>query len=228
MIDFEKISICWNSNCCLYLDNKKNNLLDEKKYNANLPKTTENQIQVKKSHIDNEVKGDEVVDTKTNLITHKKAEKKSKNNIDELENNFKTDNSKKTEGKVVERTIKELDLNFVKENWQDFIDSMHVKKPSVASILDKSKPISISSSDIIIEITSALDFHVNQIEKNRVSVNTILSEIFGNGVSFRVQKGIEKDTKSSGISIKENTTDTENDEQVRDKVVDLFDGEIIT
>ena len=42
------------------------------------------------------------------------------------------------------------------------------------------------------------------------------------------QKGIEKDTKSSGIFIKEKTTDSENDEQVRDKVVDLFDGEIIT
>ena len=104
---------------------------------------------------------------------------------------------------------------------------MHVKKPSVASTLDKSKPISISSLDIIIEITSTLDFHVNQIEKNRDSLNTILSEIFGNGVSFKVQKGIEKETKSSGININD-TPDSENDEQVRDKVVDLFDGEIIT
>ena len=104
---------------------------------------------------------------------------------------------------------------------------MHVKKPSVASILDKSKPISISSSDIIIEITSTLDFHVNQIEKNRDSLNTILSEIFGNGVTFKVQKGVEKETKSSGINIKDNPPNSENNEQVRDKVVDLFDGEII-
>ena len=95
-------------------------------------------------------------------------------------------------------------------------------------IITKSKPISISSSYIIIEITSTLDFHVNQIEKNRDSLNTILSEIFGNGVSFKVQKGVEKENKSSGIDIKGNTPDSENDEQVRDKVVDLFDGEIIT
>ena len=33
---------------------------------------------------------------------------------------------------------------------------------------------------------------------------------------------------ASGINSKDNTTDSENDEQVRDKVVDLFDGEIIT
>ena len=105
---------------------------------------------------------------------------------------------------------------------------MHVKKPSVASILDKSKPMSIISSDITFEIISTLDFHVNQIEKNRDSINTILSEIFGSGVSFKVQKGIEKESESSGIKIKENITDSEKDEKVRDKVVDLFDGEIIT
>ena len=55
-----------------------------------------------------------------------------------------------------------------------------------------------------------------------------MSEIFGNGVRFKVQKGVEKENKSSGINIKGNTPDSENDEQVRDKVVDLFDGEIIT
>ena len=47
-------------------------------------------------------------------------------------------------------------------------------------------------------------------------------------VDIRDQKSIEKETKSSGVNINESTTDSENDEQVRDKVVDLFDGEIIT
>ena len=226
--DIEQNSVNTREKASLTVDSKINNLLNEKKYDANLAKTTENQIQVEKSHIDNEIKEEEVIDKKTNLIRSKKGEKNLNNHIDELENNVKKDNTKKTEDEDVESIVKELDLNFINEKWQDFIDCMHVKKPSVASILDKSKPISISSSDIIIEITSTLDFHVNQIEKNRVSVNVILSEIFGNGVSFRVQKGIEKDTKSSGINIKENTNDSENDEQVRDKVVDLFDGEIIT
>ena len=171
---------------------------------------------------------DLIVYIKTNLIELEKTDEELNVNSNELENNVKIDNSKKIDGKDVERPVKELDLNFINEKWQDFIDSMHVKKPSVASILDKSKPISISASVIEIEITSTLDFHVNQIEKNRDSLNIILSEIFGNGVSFKVQKGSEKETKSSGINIKDNTPNSENDEQVRDKVVDLFDGEIIT
>ena len=221
-------SINTQEKASLSLDNRTNNLLNEKKYDTNLSKITENQNQVEKSHNDNEKKADEVVDIKTNLIELEKTDEELNVNSNELENNVKIDNSKKIDGKDVERTVKELDLNFINEKWQDFIDSMHVKKPSVASILDKSKPISISASVIEIEITSTLDFHVNQIEKNRDSLNIILSEIFGNGVSFKVQKGSEKETKSSGINIKDNTPNSENDEQVRDKVVDLFDGEIIT
>ena len=212
----------------LPIDNKTNHIVNERKYDANLPKTIENQIQIENSYIDNEKKEDDVVDIKTSLIKSTDEVDEIDSSRGELENNVKINNTKKTEDKDVERIVEELDLNFINEKWQDFIDSMHVRKPSVASILNKSKPISISSSDIIIEIASTLDFHVNQIEKNRDSLNKILSEIFGNGIGFKVQKGVEEESKSSGIIIKENATDSENDEQVRDKVVDLFDGEILT
>ena len=225
---FQGNSLNTQANTSLLIDNKTNNVSNEKIYNTNLPKRIENQIHVEKSHIDNDNKEDDTVDIKTSLIMLKNEDDEVNDNRDELESNVKIDNTKKTENKDVERNLEELDLNFINEKWQDFIDIIHVKKPSVASILNKSKPISISSSDIIIEITSTIDFHVNQIEKNRDSLNKILSEIFGNGISFKVQKGIEKESKSSGINIKKNSTDSENDEQVRDKVVDLFDGEILT
>lgn len=225
---FQGNSLNTQANTSLLIDNKTNNVSNEKIYNTNLPKRIENQIHVEKSHIDNDNKEDDTVDIKTSLIMLKNEDDEINDNRDELESNVKIDNTEKTENKDVERNLEELDLNFINEKWQDFIDIIHVKKPSVASILNKSKPISISSSDIIIEITSTIDFHVNQIEKNRDSLNKILSEIFGNGISFKVQKGIEKESKSSGINIKKNSTDSENDEQVRDKVVDLFDGEILT
>ena len=225
---FQGNSLNTQANTSLPIDNKTNDVSNEKIYNTNLPKKIENQIHVEKSHIDNYNKEDDTVDIKTSLIMLKNEDDEVNDNRDELESNVKIDNTEKTENKDVERNLKELDLNFINEKWQDFIDIIHVKKPSVASILNKSKPISISSSDIIIEITSTIDFHVNQIEKNRDSLNKILSEIFGNGIGFKVQKGIEKESKSSGINIKKNSTDSENDEQVRDKVVDLFDGEILT
>ena len=96
------------------------------------------------------------------------------------------------------------------------------------SILDKSEPIEVSGPDIVFEINSSLDFHVSMIGKNRDIINEILSEEYGIGTSFKVLKGSEKNNKSSVEQVLTDSTDSEQDEKVRDKVVDLFDGEILT
>ena len=66
------------------------------------------------------------------------------------------------------------------------------------------------------------------IEKNRDNINDILSETFGSGVSFKVQKSAENELESAERENIDSETNHERDEQVRDKVVDLFDGEILT
>ena len=66
------------------------------------------------------------------------------------------------------------------------------------------------------------------IEKNRDNINDILAETFGPGVSFKVQKNTENKVESAESKTIDSETNHERDEQVRDKVVDLFDGEILT
>ena len=163
--------------------------------------------------IDQKVLSDAIVEENTETIIE---------NIKPQENYF--DN----ESKTVTKTSKKIDLKTIKEKWQIFIDSVHIKKPSIASILDKSEPIEVSGPDIVFEINSSLDFHVSMIEKNRDIINEILSEEYGIGTSFKVLKGSEKNNKSSVEQVLTDSTDSEQDEKVRDKVVDLFDGEILT
>jgi len=163
--------------------------------------------------IDQKVLSDSIVEENSETIIE---------NIKPQENYF--DN----ESKTVTKTSKKIDLKTIKEKWQIFIDSVHIKKPSIASILDKSEPIEVSGPDIVFEINSSLDFHVSMIEKNRDIINEILSEEYGIGTSFKVLKGSEKNNKSSVEQVLTDSTDSEQDEKVRDKVVDLFDGEILT
>ena len=122
----------------------------------------------------------------------------------------------------------DLDLETVKSNWKSFIDKVHIKKPSIASILDKSVPSEIINGIIDIKISSALDFHVDMIENNSDVVNDILCSEFGTGVRFV----IKKESKNTIDTIEENKTiyseNSEKDEQLRDKIIDLFDGEILT
>lgn len=163
--------------------------------------------------IDQKVLSDSIVEENSETIIE---------NIKPKENYFDNDS------KTVTKTSKKIDLKTIKEKWQIFIDSVHIKKPSIASILDKSEPIEVSGPDIVFEINSSLDFHVSMIEKNRDIINEILSEEYGIGTSFKVLKVSEKNNNSSVEKVLTDSTDSEQDEKVRDKVVDLFDGEILT
>ena len=149
-------------------------------------------------------------------------------NSETIVKNIKTRKALDDESKLVPKTSKKIDLKAIKEKWQIFIDNVHIKKPSIASILDKSNAVEVSGSDIVFEINSTLDFHVSMIEKNRDIINELLSEEYGIGTGFKVLKGSEKNNKSSVGLVLADSTDSEQDEKVRDKVVDLFDGEILT
>ena len=172
-----------------------------------------------------------IVDKKTKSIDDKKMIVENAEIKIQVEKNVgekHSDSSVLTEKQTLDSENNNLELKPVIEKWKHFFDNTHIKKPSIASILDKSKPIYVSDSTIIFEIASTLDFHLSMIEKNRDNINDILVETFGPGISFKVQKNTENEPESAESKIIDNETNHERDEQVRDKVVDLFDGEILT
>ena len=125
-------------------------------------------------------------------------------------------------------SITKLDIDEVRQKWKGFIEKVHIRKPSIASILDKSVPLSIENGLITIQISSALDFHLNMIESNMDVINGMLVSEFRSNIGFSVQKGSSEPTDKLEENNNMTSENIEKDEQLRDKIVDLFDGEILT
>ena len=148
-------------------------------------------------------------------------------------------NKKDNQYKGVKRQIKEeieinendesslITIEEIQNNWKNFIDNLHIKKPSIASVLDNSIPVNFEKGRITIQITSTLEFHLNMIYKNSDLIKALLNDEFKIELDF----DIEKTTEGSNDNQIQKTVDeskTQNDDQLRDKIVDLFDGEILT
>ena len=148
--------------------------------------------------------------------------------IDKMDNNI--DNLDREEGDNNNNSdsITELDIDEVRQKWKGFIEKVHIKKPSIASVLDKSVPLSIENGLITIQIASALDFHLNMIENNTEVINDILESEFRSNIGFTVEKGSSDPNDKLDENKNMSSENIEKDEQLRDKIVDLFDGEIIT
>jgi len=148
--------------------------------------------------------------------------------IDKMDNNI--DNLDREEGDNNNNSdsITELDIDEVRQKWKGFIEKVHIKKPSIASILDKSVPLNIENGLITIQISSALDFHLNMIENNTAVINDMLESEFISNIGFTVEKGSSDPNDKLDENKNMSSENIEKDEQLRDKIVDLFDGEIIT
>jgi hypothetical protein len=165
-------------------------------------------------------------DLNDNNVNQKNVIEPEKND-DEIDKKIDIDNKKAHKNSTVSNN-NDLNIIDLKENWQSFIDKVHIKKPSIASILDKSIPFDIVDGSITIKISSALDFHLNMIENNTDIINQILSTDFGEGIRFTIEKNNETTTTDSDEKKNRQMVNTEKSEQIRDKIVDLFDGEILT
>jgi len=211
------------------LEMDKSVSLDKLFESGNLPMDENDQVIEKKkpktidknhSPIDSSKDSIDVVEKPPVNIVPEKIDKMD-NNIDNLDRE-EGDNNNNSD------SITELDIDEVRQKWKGFIEKVHIKKPSIASILDKSVPLSIENGLITIQISSALDFHFNMIENNTEVINDMLESEFISNIGFTVEKGSIDPNDKLDENKNMSSENIEKDEQLRDKIVDLFDGEIIT
>ena len=120
-----------------------------------------------------------------------------------------------------------FDIKKIKDNWNKFLERINIKKPSIASILEGSKPLKINNFVIEIKIKSSHDFHLDMLENNADSIRTILKEIFESKFDFTIIKGSHDNKEEEKISKDIGELHDDNNKVIQDKIVNLFDGEII-
>ena len=119
-------------------------------------------------------------------------------------------------------------IDEIQNKWDNFIDQLHKKKPSVASVLDNSIPVSVENDKITIQTSSSLDFHYNMIEKNYDLIKDILNHEFKIEFDFAIVQKPERQSDENQNQDSVDGTRIHDVDQLRDKIVDLFDGEILT
>ncbi len=158
------------------------------------------------------------------------------NKVDSVNKGINKDNhNKRVKNQIKEeKKINESDasnsitIDIIQDNWKNFIDKLHIKKPSIASVMDNSVPVDFKNGKIIVQITSSLEFHLNMINKNYGLVKNILNDQFKIELDFVIEKKSESYSDDNIIQDSVDGSNIQDDDQLRDKIVDLFDGEILT
>ena len=184
---------------------------------------------IKKNDLENYTKKQVFSKKDYNIVNDENKVDSVNKEINKDNHNKEVKNQIKEEKKINESDASNsITIDIIQDNWKNFIDKLHIKKPSIASVMDNSVPVDFKNGKIIVQITSSLEFHLNMINKNYGLVKNILNDQFKIELDFVIEK---KSESYSDDNITQDSVDGSNiqdDDQLRDKIVDLFDGEILT
>ena len=121
-----------------------------------------------------------------------------------------------------------ISLQDIETAWPNVLVDILTKRPSIGTILENSKPIDYDGQIITIQSSSQSEFNLKMVEKHAKIVEEIISVKIGRGLRIRLIQGKgdaqgTNDTKGEKSEKKLNT----DDKKTLNRIVELFDGEIL-
>jgi len=118
-------------------------------------------------------------------------------------------------------------LNRIETEWFNIIARINIEKPSIGAVLEDYSPISVNNELILLKAQQKTRFNVKAMERSMPLIESILLDIIGSKLKIKFEKtDLEAIKEISNKKIVENESNPK-DEEIFNKVVDLFDGEIL-
>ena len=133
---------------------------------------------------------------------------------------------KKSENPIPEKSVR-LEIDKIIKAWPKILDNIQNVRPSVGVIVEDFVPCSIEENTVYFESNTSPGFNEKLMEHGIPIVAKELSELMGIElkVNFKDIKNVKR--KNKGKKNDGNTGPNPKDEKVLNKIVDLFDGEIL-
>ena len=111
----------------------------------------------------------------------------------------------------------------IKESWSKITSKIKEEKPSLGSIIDSSFPVEFKNNVLTLRYESDLGFNESLFLKSESFLQSLFSKYFTKITKIKIQK------KNNSKIIKQDSgvEKIQKNDQILNKVVDIFDGEII-
>ena len=177
-----------------------------KKENA-IKNVNEKEIKIVKQSKDILEQSDEY---KSNFSTEKEFEKSGPKNLNKEDLN----------------SVPEINFETIKGKWSVILETINRVRPSVGSIIEDFAPYSIDEDILTLNPTVKQGYNEKVLERGIPVIEKEIKEIVGSKikVKFKINEDEKRKTKNKPNGNRELNPE---DDKVFDKIVDLFDGEIL-
>jgi DNA polymerase-3 subunit gamma/tau len=121
----------------------------------------------------------------------------------------------------------EITIEFILEKWPSIIQEIHLERPSVGAILEECNPLKLDKNNLTIKSLGKSGFNVKMIERGIPIIEKIIAELLNKSIKVQLVNGNENESSIEKTDIKTETKPNPNEEKVFNKIIEVFDGEIL-
>ena len=150
---------------------------------------------------------------------------KKPSNSKEISNDLNEEHSQNLSKLIKPATV--LSLEYISKNWKMFINKIQIERPSISAMLEDYSPVKFDRNTLFIKSDSSAVFNEKILNKGKELLKYQLESFSKNKVNIKIESN-ENFVNSKPTPNRDETLENKsNDEEVFNKVVDLFDGEIL-
>ena len=120
----------------------------------------------------------------------------------------------------------ELNIEGIIEHWPSIMEKIHLVRPSIGAILEECKPDEFDGNNLMIKTTGGSGFSVKMVERGIPMIEKILADEIGSPIKVNFVNG-GGDAQSKSKPNKKKPEIHPNDNKLFNKIVEVFDGEIL-
>ena len=205
---------------------KSNDLRDVTEFNnENIDK--QNKVEVEKKNSVNSLKmeANDINKTSDISVSGSNNISASKKSNDENSALSFDDNQDEKVNKIESLKHQPVLLDDIIKNWSIIMDKVHLDRPSIGAILEGCMPIDIDKNELVIKFHGKSSFNIQMIERGISRIENIIQDIIGQAFKLKFING---DPQVEPKSKPEKTSETnKNNDKIFNKVIEVFDGEIL-
>ncbi len=171
------------------------------------------------------------------IFSKKNKERKPFIKTNKIESDTKPLDTKETSNDLIEKNTPtplkkdnpsvELTLEYISKNWKSFLNKIQEERPSVSAMFEDYSPIKFDRNTLFIKSDSSAVFNEKMVNNGKELLKYQLELISNNKVNVEIDLNENFVNNKPTSNMDSNLENKTNDEEVFNKVVDLFDGEIL-
>ena len=120
-----------------------------------------------------------------------------------------------------------LTLESVTGHWASIIEEIHLARPSIGAIIEDYTPIAIEGNTVLLDSNGKRGFNEKMMDRGIPAIEKILSDELGKHLKVGFKHNAEEHDAKQTTKNNNQKEPNPKDEKVFNKVVELFDGEIL-